>query len=355
MIRQGRGQLLLLYPGQVRIMSRPATIKQVASAANVSVATISRALQTPALVAPQTLARVLQAVEKLSYVPNVQARNLRTARSRVIVALVPDITNPFFGEIIRGIERGAYATGYSVLLGDTQYEESRERSYANLIASGQVDGLLTLMPHLPELFHDRHFPIVSAAEIIDNDQIRRISVDNQGGVAAAIRYLASLGHRHIAYIGGRAGSPVSRDRAAGYTKAVAELGLTIDPRLHLEGNFTAHSGMTAARELCVCGVAFTAVCCANDEMALGAIQELRRHGKRVPDDVSIVGFDDIALARYFDPPLTTVMQPKEQLGFEAISLLLEQLKNPDALPRTIILSTELVIRGSATLARPGKN
>ncbi len=332
-------------------MVRPATIKQVARAANVSVATISRALQTPDLVAPETLARVREAVRRLSYVPNVQARNLRTARTRVIVALVPDITNSFFGEIIRGIERGAYETGYSILLGDTQYDESRERNYANLIANGQVDGLLTLMPHLPALFQDRHFPIVSACEIVDNDQISRIWVDNMGGVREAVRYLASLGHRSIAYIGGRPGSPVSRDREAGYNLAVAELGLVSDPRLKAEGRFTAQSGVDAAVQLRAVGAGFTAVCCANDEMALGVIQELRRQGVRVPEDVSIVGFDDIALARFFDPPLTTVMQPKERLGFEAISMLLEQLANPLAAPHTIMLPTELVIRDSATMAR----
>jgi LacI family repressor for deo operon, udp, cdd, tsx, nupC, and nupG len=332
-------------------MKRPSTIKQVAERANVSIATISRALQNPAVVAPETRDRVMAAVAELNYVPNVQARSLRTSRSRVILALVPDITNPFFGEIIRGIERGAFETGYSVLLGDTQHDEAREASYASMIASGQVDGLLTMMPHVPELYYRQRFPIVTVCEYVADSSISRVRTDNPAGIALAVRHLAELGHRQIAYIGGRPDQPISDEREQGFRSTMRQLGLPVSPALMAVGNFTAESGARAAKELLDGGEPFTAICCASDETAVGAMQTLRNHGLKVPNDVSVVGFDDIPLSQYLDPPLTTVRQPTDRLGFEAVSILLEQLRNPKFEPRMLVLPTEMMVRGSTAPPR----
>lgn len=332
-------------------MKRSTTIKQVAQAANVSVATISRTLQNPAVVAPETRDRVMAAVTALNYVPNAQARNLRTARSRAIVALVPDITNPFFGEIIRGIERGAFESGYSVLLGDTQHDEAREASYAGMIASGQVDGLLTMMPHVPDLYYQRRFPIVSVCEYVPEPTISRVRADNPAGIAMAVEHLAGLGHRAIAYIGGREDHSISAEREQGFRTTMARLGLAVSPKLMTAGDFTADSGVAATRRLLESGEAFTAICSASDEMAVGAMQMLRQHGLSVPQDVSIVGFDDIPFARFLDPALTTIRQPTDRLGFESIRILLDQLGNPAFEPKMLVLPTELVVRESTTTPR----
>lgn len=331
-------------------MSRRTTIKQVALEANVSVATISRALQNPEVVAPATLERVQAAIQKLGYFPNAQARNLRTERSWLIIALVPDIANPFFSEVIRGIERVAHANGYSVLLGDTEYDPAREERYAQLVATRQADGIVTLLPHTPTICRSGRLPIVNACEYVTDKAITSIYVDNVGGARAITDYLLLLGHRDIALINGRE-SPISSDRARGYRDALAARDIAPDERLIVSGDFGAESGVRAIETLLAGGAPFSAVFCSSDEMALGAIRGLRARGLRVPQDVSVAGFDDIQLARFFDPPLTTIAQPKSELGEEAMRMLLDLLNDPLTPVRKRMLPTELVIRGSTGAPR----
>ena len=327
--------------------NRRVNIKEVAREAGVSVATISRALQSPERVAAKTLDRVHAAIQRLSYIPNAQARNLRTARTRLIVAMVPDIANPFFSEIIRGIEQVAHRNGYSVLLGDTQYDLQRELAYAQLIPARQVDGLVTLMPHIPRIKVDGQLPIVNACEYVDDKDITTVSIDNVASAKTAVEYLLALGHRDIAFIMGREDSPLSRDRERGYRAALAEAKVKLNPNLVSRGDFSAESGIHATELLFAKGEKFTAIFSSNDEMALGAINAIRARGLRVPEDISVVGFDDIPLARYFDPPLTTIAQPTMQIGQEAMKLLLEILSGSAPPPRKCVLPAHLVVRKSA--------
>lgn len=321
-------------------------IREVAQAAKVSVATVSRTLQMPEVVAPRTRSRVLAAIDRLGYKPNAQARMLRTARTHVIVALVPDISNPFFAEVIRGIEQVAHHNGYSVLLGDTQHSRIREQAYSDLLATKQADGLITLLPHVPKISGITHFPIVNACEYVKDKSVSSVYVDNVAAAREAVDYLMTLGHRKIAFVTGTMHSPISIDRDQGYEQALLAGGITRDRTLTATGDFTVESGVRAVEVLLAQQRRFTAVFCSNDEMAIGALRAIKSAGLRVPEDVSVVGFDDIRFARYMDPPLTTVAQPKGDLGREAMNMLLEILRGIGVPARKRILPTQLVIRGS---------
>jgi LacI family transcriptional regulator, repressor for deo operon, udp, cdd, tsx, nupC, and nupG len=321
-------------------------IRQVALAAKVSIATVSRTLAMPDLVSPDTRQRVHDAIERLRYTPNVQARSLRTARTNVIVALVPDISNPFFAEVIRGIEQVAHQNRYSVLLGDTQYSRDREQAYADLVGTRQADGLITLLPHIPRIVAAGRPPIVNACEYVKDPKVTSVYVDNVAAAQEATTYLLTLGHQAVAFIAGPMNSPICVDRDHGYEAALARSGRKRNRRLTVEGDFSMESGVRAVESLLARGERFTAIFCSNDEMALGAIRALKSSGLRVPEDVSIVGFDDIRFAHYSDPPLTTIAQPKGDLGREAMTMLLEILNGADVPPRKRILPTQLVVRGS---------
>jgi LacI family repressor for deo operon, udp, cdd, tsx, nupC, and nupG len=321
-------------------------ITEVAAAAGVSVATVSRALQRPEMVTEETRRRVHEAVKRLGYTPNAQARTLRTAKTRLIIALVPDIANPFFSEVIRGIEQVAHENHYSVLLGDTQNSMSREQAYADMIAAKQADGLITLIPHVPKIQIDGRLPVVNACECVKDRSISSIGVDNVQGARVAVNHLLTLGHRRIAFISGPASSPLTADRRRGYELALRGAGLELDDALVAPGDFSAESGLSAVEFLLARKKKFTAIFCSNDEMAIGAIRALKAFRLRVPEDISVVGFDDIRFARYTDPPLTTIVQPKNELGREAMNLLIEILAGGDAPTRKRVLPADLVVRGS---------
>jgi LacI family transcriptional regulator, repressor for deo operon, udp, cdd, tsx, nupC, and nupG len=321
-------------------------IAEVAEAAGVSVATVSRALQMPEVVAPKTLERVRKAVATLGYAPNAQARMLRTARSNVIVAMVPDISNPFFSEVIRGIEHVAHQHRYSVLLGDTEYDREREQVYADLLATRQADGLITLLPHLPRLPARSSAPIVNACEYIKDPAISSVYVDNVAAALEATNHLLEIGHVNIAFVKGPTTSPICIDRERGHQDALRSAGIRRDLNLTVIGDFSVESGIRGVATLLARKRKFTAAFCSNDEMAIGAIRALKSEGLRVPEDVSVVGFDDIRFARYCDPPLTTIAQPMREIGREAMTMMLERLSNPHSAARKRILPTELVVRAS---------
>lgn len=322
------------------------SIKEVAERAAVSVATVSRALNSPDVVSADTLQRIRDAIRELDYTPNAQASSLRTSRSRLLIALVPDIANPFFSEIIRGIEQVAKEHRYSVLLGDTGYEEASEDAYAEMIASRQADGLITLVPRIPRVRIDGRLPVVNACEYVTDAAISKVHVDNVAAARNAVEYLVLLGHREIAFIRGREQSPITEDRERGYRAALRAAGIEPSEQLTAGGDFSVESGIRATELLFARKRGFTAIFCSNDEMALGAMNAAAACGVRVPDDLSIVGFDDIHMARHFTPPLTTIVQPTREIGQEAARMLLEILDDPDTPPRTRILPTQLIVRGS---------
>lgn len=328
------------------IKARRPNIKEVAKLADVSVATVSRALSTPHVVAPETLDRVNKVIRDLQYFPNFQARNLRTAKTAFIIALVPDIANPFFSEIIRGIEQIARSAGYSVLLGETQYDTQIEDSYAHFVSTRQADGLISLLPRVPPIRSSGRPPFVNVSEYVNDPAITRVFIDNVSAMAGATEYLTMLGHSRIAYVGGRAMSPISVDRERGFRLGMERSGLSPDPCYFCTGDFSVHSGISAAGKLFANATRPTAVVCANDETAIGVINAAMAHGLRVPEDLSVIGFDDIPLARFYNPSLTTVAQPTLEIGQAAAELLIEMLIEPDVPPRFRVMPTELVVRNS---------
>jgi LacI family repressor for deo operon, udp, cdd, tsx, nupC, and nupG len=329
--------------------TRPArvrTVKEIAAAANVSVATVSRALQRPEVVSETTRQHIQEVVKRLGYTPNALARNLRTARTRLIIALLPDIANPFFSEVIRGIEQVAHESGYSVLLGETQSSLVREQAYADMVAARQADGIITMSHRVPSIPIQGRLPVVNACEYVKDSQISSVYVDNVAAADAAVSYLITLGHRDIAIVGGPPASPICVDREQGYRLALQRAQLPVQPALAVAGDFSVEAGERAIERLLAQGAAFSAVFCANDEMAIGAMRALGAHGMRVPEDVSVVGFDDIRFARYTSPALTTIAQPKHALGREATTMLIELLNDPEVPPRKRVLSADLIVRGS---------
>jgi LacI family repressor for deo operon, udp, cdd, tsx, nupC, and nupG len=325
---------------------RVRTVKEIAAAAKVSVATVSRALQRPEMVSEETRQRIQEVVKRLGYTPNALARNLRTARTRLIIALLPDITNPFFSEVIRGIEQVAFEKGYSVLLGETQSNLVREQTYADMVAARQADGIITMFHRVPAIPMEGRLPLVNACEYVKDSAISSVYVDNVAAAATAVEYLVTLGHRDIAFIAGPASSPICVDREQGYQLALQRATIAPNPALTAVGDFSIEAGERAVEMFLAQGQSFSALFCANDEMAIGAMRALISHGLRIPEDVSVVGFDDIRYSRYTSPPLTTVSQPKNALGREAMTMLIELLNEPEVPTRKRVLSAELVVRGS---------
>lgn len=327
------------------------TIKDVAKAAGCSTATVSRALANPEKVSSSTRQRVAQAVAEVGYSPNAAARNLRRSESRTIVVILPDIANPFFSQVISGLESAAHKAGYQVLLGDAAHDPARVQSYFNLVPSNQADGIILLTTEVPmALIKERQassgFPLVMACEYFDNLSVPTIHIDNEQAADKAIEYLVSLGHHQIATITGPIQNPMCQDRLNGYRKGLADAGLDYKPEWIAEGDFTFHSGYEQGRALLRNTTDRpTAVFCQNDEMAIGVLKAARDMGITVPERLSVIGFDDIGFSQYCEPELTTVHQPRDDIGRNAMRLLLDLLKK-DQPPSDQTLKTHLIVRNS---------
>jgi len=316
------------------------------------VATISRAIKNPELLNAKTLKHVRSVISDLSYVPNVQARNLRTLRTGLVLVMVPDISRSIFSQVIRGVEKVAHANQYGVLLGDTQNDLSREETYYNFLSSRQVDGLITLIPRVPKLDLAEGWPIVNVGSYVDDDTVTRVHVDNVKAAREATAVLIAMGHSCIGHLSGDPKSPVFHDRETGYRAALAEAGIEIPDSWVVPATPTVEDGEMAAELLLTRNPDITAIVCSSDEMSVGAIRGVRKLGKQVPADVSIIGFGDTPMCRYSEPPMTTVAQPFGQMGEEAMRLLLEMLAAPGSTPpRRRILETQLVMRGSTARNR----
>jgi len=326
-------------------------IREVSRIARVSTATVSRALRQPQLVSQATRERVLRAVEKSGYRPNLLARNFSAGRSFTVVVLVPDITNPFFSRVIRGIEQEAQTMGYSVLLGDTQGTPGREQEYASLALTNQADGLIQLHGRYPFAEKDialaAAVPMVNACERIGNEcAYPVIELDNRGAAQVLTQHLLRLGHRRLGVITGPATSPLVQDRLAGFQQSLEAANITMDHSLVAEGDFSMPSGQKAATLLLGQKTPPTALFCMNDEMAIGAMHQCKNLGLRVPEDISVAGFDGIEFSSFTDPPLTTIKQPAEELGRQAMTSLYRIMTGRLLDNHQVKLPFELVARDS---------
>lgn len=332
-------------------MSKPAGIKDIAKLAGVSTATVSRTLRNPELVSKDTRQKVMDAVNACNYRPNQMGISLRTKRTGNVVAIIPDITNPFIAAVVRSIEQVAQQHGYSLLLGDTQADLDRIKHYAGMVASRQADGIILFSQSMPFDFNDDGSPVhplpplVNSCEDSGLDGIHKVMIDNFNAAVIGAEHLLSLGHKRIACITGPLDTNSSSQRLAGLKHALDKQNLTLDPNCIIEGDHEMEAGLQGAKELLALDNPPTAIFCFNDEMAIGAMASIQEQGKKVPQDISVMGFDDIRFSRYVNPPLTTIAQPTEQIGEQCMLQLLNQIKGEPS-EQNIELPVKLVKRGS---------
>jgi len=333
------------------------SIKEVAKIAGVSIATVSRYLNSPEAVREKTRRKVQEAISETGYAPNTLARNFRRGKTSLVVVVLPSVGDPFFAGVMRGIWRVADEEGYSILIRETQFNTHEFDEYSDIVFSKQADGIVllaTISPFMQDRAErigrdgGRIPPIVIGCETVTPQlsHFPSVRVDNARAAAEATEHLIRLGHRRIAFISGQATSLLTRDREQGYRGAMAAAGLPVSDSWVVEGRQTLDGAREAARRLLVQSPRPTAVFCANDEMAMGVMHEIRRAGLSIPGDVSVVGFDDIRYAEVLAPPLTTVAQPAEEIGEHTMRRLCRAIHGGDIGAEPEIVPHRLVIRES---------
>lgn len=324
------------------------TIKDVAREAKVSVATVSRALNGSPDVTPGTRARIERTASRLRYVPMGAARSLVTRRTQAVGALLPDLFGEFFSELIRGIDLAARAHGLHLLV-SSSHGDTEEAATALRSMLGRVDGVLIMSPHVNAAFLQKHLADSLPAVLLDSAprerRFARVNIDNRGGACAMTRHLLAMGHRDMAFIEGPAGNHDARERRCGFEQTIAT-----HPRArarYLQGDYSEESGYRAGHALLAKRDRPDAVFAANDMMAIGCLSALNEAGVQVPDEIALAGFDDIPIARYSHPPLTTVRVRIAELGHAALERLVAQMKAPESPTADVTtMACEVVVRAS---------
>lgn len=332
------------------------TIRDVARQAGVSVATVSRVFSNKAPVREETRQKILAVAAELRYSPHWVARSLTTERTETIGVLLPDIHGEFFSELIRGIDLAARRRGYHLLVSSSHSERSEVETVLRTIR-GRVDGLILMSPDLDAESLAAHLPPRLPTICLNgrgNDLLPAISIDNYGGAYAMVGHLAGLGHRRIALLGGPRSNFDARERQRGYRAALADAGAAAEPELELHGDFSEESGYRCGWRIARLAQLPGAVFAANDTMAIGCLGAFREAGLAVPGRIAVAGFDDIPIARFTSPPLSTVRVPIDTLGHRAFDRLLQAMSSrtrlSDGAPANETLATELVIRESCGAA-----
>lgn len=332
-------------------------MRDVAERAGVSVTTVSHVINETRPVSDELRQRVLAAIDELGYQPNVLARSLRRGETHTIGMIVPDSANPFFAELARGIEDTSFEHGYNLILCNSDGDLDKELIYADVLTEKQVDGILFVAAgvstdHIRAL-QERRIPVVIVDREIPDVSVDQVLTDNARGGWLATRHLLELGHRCIGCITGPSDVTPSAERVTGYRQALSEGGIPVDEVLIVKGDFQYESGYRAARQLLARDDPPTAIFACNDLMAVGAISAAVEMGRQVPVNLSVVGFDDVRLASFANPPLTTIVQPKYEMGVLATTMLLERMRNHDIPPRRRLLDTSLLIRQSTAPPEAG--
>lgn len=326
------------------------TIKDVARRAGVSVTTVSRVLNnSPHPISPETRRKVLEAVAELGFCPNAAARSLQLNETRTIGLMLPDVANPYYSGIVRGIEDVAHHEGYTIILCNTDRSRERTLKYLRVLREKRVDGVIFMGGGVVEdAKEDRFFQQEDIPTVVigrHSGPFPSVQIDNSEAAKRAVLHLMARGYRHIACIAGPPSSTTTRDRLAGYYQALAENGLEHDPLWVVYADFTPGGGYKAVQELLKRRPRPTALFVHNDLMAVGAIKALAEEGLVIPKEIAIVGFDDIPLASYVIPTLTTVRVPVYEMGATAMRLLRDLLVG-QPVPEVTILPVELIVRES---------
>lgn len=335
--------------------TQPVTIKEIAARAGVSTSTVSRVVNQSVRVDPATEERVQEAIGALGYRPNLLARSFRRKITHTIGLVVPDNSNPFFAEMARVIEDAGFAEGYSVILCNSDLSEVKQDAYIDVLLAKRVDGIIMtstgLIPgeranHDIERIQQAGVPCVVIDRDLGDTPVDQLLVDNHEGGYLAGKYLIEHGHRKLACVVGPSDLTPSAGRIAGFHRALDEAEIDILPEAIVRGNGRHNGGARAIARLLDQGADFTAIFAFNDEMAIGVIGALQRAGKRVPHDISVIGFDDIPYANAIYPAVTTIAQPIVEMGKIGVRMLLDRLHHPGAAPRHVQLSPRLVERES---------
>ncbi|SHJ80771.1 LacI family DNA-binding transcriptional regulator [Tepidibacter formicigenes] len=331
------------------------TIKDIAKFAGVSATTVSKIINNKdENISDATRQRVLDLMKEYNYVPNKIAKSLVTKKTNTIGLVIPDIRNPFFPELARGAEDRANEKGYNIIFCNTDDDAEKEEKYINMLVEKMVDGIVfTASSRRGSEFNKGNkfsVPIVVVDRDIDIEGIKgKVTVDNFIGGYQGTKHLLDLGHREILFLSGPLKSKTSINRLEGYKKALKEFNVDFDEEYVIEGNYKSQWGYEAVKNI---GnkIKYTALFCGNDLIAIGAIKALKEMKLKVPDDVSIVGFDDIYMSSLIDPELTTIRQPNYEMGYKAIDILIDALENKEKNVKKIDLIPQLIIRKS-TLKR----
>ncbi|EII3000311.1 substrate-binding domain-containing protein [Vibrio cholerae] len=328
-----------------------ATMKDIARLAGVSTSTVSHVINKSRFVSDEIAERVNNAAQQLNYAPSALARSLKMNRTKTIGMLVTTSTNPFFGEVVKGVERSCYHQGYNLILCNTEGDNQRMKASINTLLQKRVDGLLLMCstlegerldvfdryPDIPIVVMDWG-PILFASDKIQDNSL-------QGGYMAA-KHLIECGHKEIGCITGPLIRHQAQMRYEGYKRALAEAGIAINPDWIVESDFECEGGYQAFEKLYQRGKLPSALFVSNDMMAMGVIQAANQRGLRIPDDLSLIGYDDVHIAKFMTPALTTIHQPKYRLGKAAVDTLLYRLENPDTTAQVVQLEPTLVVRNS---------
>jgi len=333
------------------------SIRDVARRARVSIATVSRTVNRISSVDPELAKRVWKAIDEVGYLPNTQARALVSGRSHMLGLIVSEITNPFFPELVQEFENLAVAQGYEVLVGSTNYSPARTETLIRRMLQRNVDGVAVMTfgieEDLVQKLVEREFPLVFVDAGPPLPNIRVLKVDYGEGIRQAVQHLAALGHRSIAFISGPLLLRSAVARRDAFVKSMAELGVAVPAKHKVEGDHTMEGGIAAMERLTSLAELPTAVLCSNDMTAIGALHALYKTTHTVPQDISVVGFDDIHLAQFMLPPLTTVQMSCNDLATAAVEALRAGIErdHPKAAQTEWPISTRLVVRQSTAFPR----
>jgi len=332
-------------------------IRTIARMANVSIATVSRTINRVSTVNPKMAKRVWDVIEKLDFVPNTQARALVSGRSKLFGLIVSEITNPFFPELIQGFEDIAVENGYEILVSSTNHDPKRMSHCIRRMLERKVEGVAIMTFGIEEPLLDqlakRKVPLVFIDIGPDRPGVSVLKVDYHHGIRRAVQHLAALGHRQIAFISGPMRLHSAQSRLAAFSKSMQECGISPDANQIVEGDHTLEGGAAAMEKLVALEHMPTAVVCSNDMTAIGVLHKLYRTGLHVPDDISVIGFDDIHIAEVMMPPLTTVQMSRLDIAKAAFGALRSQVESPEEThgKREFDIPTELIVRESTGYPR----
>ncbi|MEI7844448.1 MAG: LacI family DNA-binding transcriptional regulator [Chloroflexota bacterium] len=326
------------------------TISEVAQKAGVSPTTVSHVINKTRFVSDEKRERVEQVITEMNYRPNALAQSLRNGTTRSLGLILPDSANPFFAEVARSIENAAFGVGYSVILCNTENDLQKATLYLDVLSKKQVDGVIFVMTgegsnSLKNLVEMQIPTVIMDRDLLGSELDFVLADSHQGGFMAT-QHLISLGHKRIGCIAGPAIINQSSRRFAGYKQALQDAGLRIEPALIMNGNFHPDSGWELGREMLSLPNAPTAIFACNDLMAIGVLRAATELGLRIPDDLALVGYDDIELSSYTNPPLTTIKQPTAEMGLTALKFLLGRITEPQSVRQNAVLPVSLVVRGS---------